>query len=111
MSMTWGEGIHGPGEFSFPSAYDYDFLNVWWHDAGKVYLTVLAGSDDGGNPIVLVLHNDPVSLRTTLMEPLTPDVSGPVRIVDDAGKNLVLESVETGQRIGLNVSRLTFFPA
>jgi hypothetical protein len=79
VATHWGEGIHGEDEFSFPSSYGYEFLNVWWHDAGDVYLTVLAGSVSGSNEaIVQVLHNDPITLRTTLLPPAHPDLPGPV---------------------------------
>ena len=109
VPTAWGEGIHGQDEFSFPSSYGYEFVNVWWHDAGDVYLTVLAGSTiESNESIVQILQTDPLTLRTTFLPTLHPDLLGPVRIVDAEGMTLVLESRETGKRVSLGVEDRTF---
>lgn len=112
FATHWGEGIHGEDEFSFPSTYGFEFLNVWWHDAGDVYLTVLAGSViESTEAVVQVLHNDPITLRTTLLPPVHPDLPGPVRIVEADGMTLIIESTQTGERVSFDVRDRTFRPA
>jgi hypothetical protein len=108
VSSQWAEGIHGKAEFSFPSSYGFEFRNVWWHDAGDVYLTVLAGSViRSGRPIVQIMETNPLTLRTRLLHPLSPNLTGPVRIIDAQGMTLILESVTTGERASLEVSSRT----
>lgn len=107
----WAEGIRGQAEFSFPSSYGYDFLNIWYHDAGDVYLSVMAGSVvETGEALVLVMRVDPETLRSELDPPLLPAIQGPIKLVDANGMNLILESVETHERLSLDVSTLEFGP-
>lgn len=66
VPTEWAEGIRGPDEFSFPSSFGYEFLSLWYHDAGNVYLTVMAGSVvETGEAIVQVIRVDPVTLRAS----------------------------------------------
>jgi hypothetical protein len=107
----WGEGIHGEDEFSFPASFGYEFLNVWYHDAGDVYLTVLAGSEtETGKAVVQVIRVDPITLKSDLDPPLFPEIQGPVKIVETAGMDLILESVATHERLTLDVATLAFGP-
>lgn len=107
----WAEGIRGPEEFSFPSSFGFEFENVWYHDAGDVFLTVLAGSvAESGKAVVQVIRVNPVTLRSELVPPLFPDMQGPAKIVDANGMDLTLESIETHERLSLDVETLAFGP-
>jgi len=111
VPTEWAEGIRGEDEFSFPASYGFEFLTIWYHDAGDVYLSVMAGSVvETGEAVVQVTRVNPVTLRSELDAPMFPDIKGPIKIVDANGMNLILESVETHERVSLDVSTLEFSP-
>jgi hypothetical protein len=110
-ATEWAEGIFGREEVTFPSSYGFEFLNVWYHDDGEVYVTVLAGSEvETERAVVQVIHVDPVTLRSELLPPLYPDVAGPVRIVRADGESLIVESVETKDQLTFDSVSLLFTP-